>query len=201
MYIYKITNILNNKVYIGQTIRPVEQRFKRHINDAINNKLNTHFANAIRKYGKENFTIEIIDSADKQWVLDNLEQYWIIYYNSTDPNYGYNESYAGCKCGGNTYISKTEDEMNVIKDKIRQTKLGSNNPHSRAVKCFNVNTNQELVFDTAKVCMLWFNQKHHRFITTRVLGQVKGLFQNEWKIAYADSDYGTFYPRYYNHHS
>ena len=51
--IYIITNIQNNKVYIGQTIRPVEYRFNRHINDALNNKLDTHFARAIRKYGKE----------------------------------------------------------------------------------------------------------------------------------------------------
>ena len=63
MWIYKITNIQNNKVYIGQSIRPIEQRFKRHINDAINNKLDTHFARAIRKYGKDSFRIETIDTA------------------------------------------------------------------------------------------------------------------------------------------
>ena len=51
MWIYKITNIQNNKVYIGQTIRPIEQRFHRHLNDALNNILDTHFARAIRKYG------------------------------------------------------------------------------------------------------------------------------------------------------
>ena len=42
MWIYKITNIQNNKVYIGQTIRPIEQRFHRHLNDALNNILDTH---------------------------------------------------------------------------------------------------------------------------------------------------------------
>ena len=49
MIIYKISNNVNNKVYIGQTIRPINKRFNRHINDAVNNKLNTHFARAIRK--------------------------------------------------------------------------------------------------------------------------------------------------------
>ena len=53
MWIYKITNIQNNKVYIGQTIRPIQDRFHRHINDALNNILDTHFARAIRKYGEE----------------------------------------------------------------------------------------------------------------------------------------------------
>ena len=56
MWIYKITNIQNNKVYIGQTIRPVKDRFNRHINDALNNIIDTHFARAIRKHGKENFS-------------------------------------------------------------------------------------------------------------------------------------------------
>ena len=50
MWEYKITNDINDKVYIGQTIRPVKKRFERHINDAINNKLDTHFARAILKY-------------------------------------------------------------------------------------------------------------------------------------------------------
>ena len=48
MWIYKITNIQNNKVYIGQTIRPIKDRFNRHINDAMNsanlqNRTNVHF--------------------------------------------------------------------------------------------------------------------------------------------------------------
>lgn len=41
MWIYKITNIQNNKIYIGQTIRPIEQRFHRHLNDALNNIFDT----------------------------------------------------------------------------------------------------------------------------------------------------------------
>ena len=66
MWIYKITNIQNNKVYIGQTIRPINDRFRRHINDALNNILDTHFARAIRKYGKDSFIIEEIDCASTQ---------------------------------------------------------------------------------------------------------------------------------------
>ena len=71
MWIYKITNIQNNKSYIGQSIRPIEQRFHRHINDALNNILDTHFARAIRAYGKENFKIEVIDT-DKKTKSENI---------------------------------------------------------------------------------------------------------------------------------
>lgn len=54
MYIYKITNLLNDKIYIGQTITSVEQRWKRHQNDALSGTLDTHFARAIRKYTPKN---------------------------------------------------------------------------------------------------------------------------------------------------
>ena len=132
MWIYKITNIQNNKVYIGQSIRPINQRFQRHINDALNNILDTHFARAIKKYGKENFVIEEIDTANTQEELNKKEQYWIKYYDSVIN--GYNETDAISKCGGNTYQSKTEEEMKIIKDKIRQTKIGSKNPMAKKNK-------------------------------------------------------------------
>lgn len=195
MFIYKITNIVNNKVYIGQTIRPVEKRFQRHINDSLNNVIDTHFSRAIRKYGKDNFEIEIIDAAESQDELNLKEQYWIRYYNSIDTQYGYNETDALYKRGGNTYQSKTEQEKEIIRDKLSKSKIGNMNPHSKSIKCFNVNTNQELFFDTVKDCKNYFNEKNHRFVTTRVLGKVKGLYRNEWKIAYADCEYLEFYPQ------
>lgn len=169
MWIYKITNIQNNKVYIGQTIRPIQQRFQRHINDALNNVLNTHFARAIRKYGKENFVIEEIDKAQTQDELNKKEQYWINYYNSVEE--GYNETNAISKCGGNTYRSKTEKEMEVIKEKIRQTKIGDKNPMARKVKRTNILTNEVDIFDTiikcAKACGI---QNGKTSIMTRLKG-------------------------------
>ena len=72
MWIYKITNKINNKSYIGQTKRIVKSRWQRHINDAMNNILDTHFARAIRKYGAKNFSVETIDSSDSQDELNRL---------------------------------------------------------------------------------------------------------------------------------
>jgi len=190
MYIYKITNKVNGKVYIGQSIRPIEQRFQRHINDAVNNILDTHFARAIRKYGKENFYIELVETCDNQTELNLREQYWIRKYDSI--NNGYNETDATSKCGGNTYMSKTESEMKEISEKISKTKLGSKNPHSRSVKVFNIVTNEEKVFDTVSDCRKFFNEKNHRFITTRVTGLTKSLYKNEWKIAYTEDEYREF---------
>ena len=98
MFIYKITNIQNNKSYIGQTINLPEERWKRHQQDALSNRLNTHFAQAIRKYGINSFKLEVIDTAKSNEELTLKESYWIKYYNTIEN--GYNETAAKEKCGG-----------------------------------------------------------------------------------------------------
>ena len=187
IFIYKISNTINSKVYIGQTIRPIEQRFKRHISDAINNVLDTHFARAIRLYGADNFYIELIDTANSQEELNRKEQYWIRYFNSIHD--GYNETDAIFKSGGNTYQSKTSDDMKTIKEKLKLSKMGSENPNSHSVKCKNISTGEELFFDTIEECKRHFGESTHRFITTRVGNKTRGLYRGEWAIAYTENEY------------
>lgn len=187
MFIYKITNTINGKIYIGQSIRPIQKRFKRHINDAINNNINTHFAKAIRKYGKDNFVIEEIDTANSQDELNRKEQYWIKYYDST--NKGYNETDSIYKCGGNTYKNKTDEEMQKIKEKIKISKLSNNNPNSKKIKCLNTKTNDELIFNTVKDCQNYFQEKSYRFITTRATNKTRSLYKGIWNIAYIENEY------------
>lgn len=177
-------------MYIGQSVRPVEQRFRRHVTDAKACVLDTHFARAIRKYGEEHFGVEIIDTACTQEELNKKEQYWIREFDSVAN--GYNETDAVYKCGGNTYMSKTPEEMTVIRENLRASKIGSNNPNSRSVKCFNVNSGEEITFDTFRYCQEYFKEKTHRFISTRVNNQTKSLYRGEWKIAYADEEYQEY---------
>lgn len=185
MWIYKITNIQNNKVYIGQTIRPINDRFHRHINDAMNNTLDTHFARAIRKYGKDSFIIEEIDKATSQNELNEKEQYWIRYYDSVKN--GYNETDAISKCGGNTYLSKTAEEMEEIKNKIRLTKIGDKNPMAKKIKRTNIITNEVDIFDTVISCAQACGIKSGKTsINTRLNGQVKSPFKNQWIFEYYD---------------
>ena len=185
MWIYKITNIQNNKVYIGQTIRPINDRFHRHINDAMNNTLDTHFARAIRKYGKDSFVIEEIDKATGQNELNEKEQYWIRYYDSVKN--GYNETDAISKCGGNTYLSKTAEEMEEIKNKIRLTKIGDKNPMAKKIKRTNIITNEVDIFDTVISCAQACGIKSGKTsISTRLNGQVKSPFKNQWIFEYCD---------------
>ena len=185
MWIYKITNIQNNKIYIGQTIRPVQERINRHFNDALNNIIDTHFARAIRKWGKDNFIYEIIDTAETQEELNIKEQKYIRLFQATNSDYGYNETDAINKCGGNTYHSKTEEEMKIIKEKIRQTKIGSKNPMARKVKKINIITGEEEIYDTviscAKSCGINGGKTS---ITNRLNGKIKTPYKNTWIFEY-----------------
>lgn len=183
MWIYKITNVQNSKVYIGQSIRPIQHRFRRHINDANNNILDTHFARAIRKYGEDQFIIEEIDTAKTQDELNQKEQYWIQQYDSVKN--GYNETDAISKCGGNTYQSKTQEEMEEIKEKIRQTKLGKKNPMARKVKRINILTGEEEIFDTVIACAKACGIKNGKTsVMTRLTGKVKSPFKKQWIFEY-----------------
>lgn len=185
MWIYKITNIQNNKVYIGQTIRPVQERINRHFNDALNNIIDTHLARAIRKWGKDNFIYEIIDTAETQEELNIKEQKYIRLFQATNDKYGYNETDAINKCGGNTYQSKTPEEMEIIKEKIRQTKMGNKNPMARKIKKINIITGEEEIYDTiiscAKSCGINGGKTS---ISNRLNGKIKTPYKNTWIFEY-----------------
>lgn len=77
MLIYKITNIVNGKFYIGKTTKSIEERFRRHTyNLKYKNKL-TYLYKSFKKYGIDKFTIEHIDSATSIKELNDKEIYWI----------------------------------------------------------------------------------------------------------------------------
>lgn len=144
MFVYKITNTVNGKIYIGQTAGTLKDRFQRHITDALHKIKNTHLALVIRKYGVSVFKIEPIEQVFDQELLTKRESYWIRTLDTI--KLGYNETAAEYKCGGNTYRSKTEDEMRVIKQKISQTKLGAKNPMARQIKRINIKNKRGRLF-------------------------------------------------------
>ena len=68
MFIYKITNKINNKVYIGQSIRPIEKRFQRHINDALNN-ITPQLEVKARRIGGANYQVPVEVRAERKMTL------------------------------------------------------------------------------------------------------------------------------------
>lgn len=119
-YIYKITNLINNKIYIGQTNNP-NRRWKEHRNS---NSGCIKLRNAIKKYGSENFIFEIIEGPIINY--DEREKYWITQYNSI--NEGYNIAEGGQTGpifkGEESFFCLYSDNMvfNICKDLIENKK-------------------------------------------------------------------------------
>lgn len=87
--IYKITNLQNNKVYIGQSIN-IQERWKQHKSELnCHRHQNDHLQKAWDIYGKDNFKFEIICECSKD-ELDDKEIFYISEYNSINRDYGYN---------------------------------------------------------------------------------------------------------------
>lgn len=89
MFIYGIVNMVNFKIYVGQTRRTVEERFAEHARSK-----KSLIGKAIREYGVENFKVETLAECDNRQELNRLEQFWIKTLNCKSPN-GYN-----CNGGG-----------------------------------------------------------------------------------------------------
>lgn len=122
-YIYKTTNLINNKIYIGQKRSDtfLEEKYlgSGHM-----------LQKAVHKYGKDNFKVELLDYAETKNELDQLEIYYIDLYNSTNVNIGYNIAKGGQGGNlGNQVCQKISNSLKnhfvseETKEKIRQTQL------------------------------------------------------------------------------
>jgi group I intron endonuclease len=137
--IYKITNLTNNKIYVGQAVshilnhnkyRPYgrEGRFRCHISEAFSNKKNqSHYLNnSIRKYGVDNFSLELLECCPLN-MSDEREIWYINELNCLYPN-GYN-----LKLGGQFFTHSNESKLrlskgvhNYYKDKKFERFMGLN---------------------------------------------------------------------------
>ena len=98
-YIYKITNSINGKIYIGKTLQSIEERWKEHCRDCTKSRVEKRpLYEAMNKYGKENFSIELVEECEES-VLNEREVFWIEYYGSFKN--GYNATIGG---DGRPYI-------------------------------------------------------------------------------------------------
>ncbi len=89
MVIYKTTNLINNKIYIGQDSKNNPE----YIGSGL------QLLRAIKKYGKDNFKKEIVEECSSREQLDEREIFWINFYNSTNRHVGYNITEGGNSAG------------------------------------------------------------------------------------------------------
>ena len=132
--IYLIKNLINNKIYIGQSI-DIKRRCQEHLRSAQPEKYskkserdsNSHLHRAMQKYGIEKFSINIIEKCKKE-ELNDLESKWISLLKSNDNNIGYNKTSGG---QANFYIKHeehsqaklTQKEVDEIKILLKNTTL------------------------------------------------------------------------------
>jgi len=113
--IYKITNLINNKIYIGKTKKYYKNIEFGYLKRFINHKVSANseskknncprLYNAIRKYGNKNFKVEMIHECELK-IIDEKEIEFIKKYNSTDRNIGYNIALGG---GGRSVVNISEE--------------------------------------------------------------------------------------------
>ncbi len=115
--IYKVTNSINGKVYIGQTTMTLRNRWRLHCH--VNSTCST-LKKAIEKHGKDAFNVELVDSADNRKELNEKEKAWIQKEKSIAPN-GYNVDEGGY------YIEYSEESRRRMSEHHADVK-GKNNP-------------------------------------------------------------------------
>lgn len=125
--IYKITNLINNYCYIGQSV-DIKTRWNHHKNYS---KKYSHYPlyEAFRKYGIENFSFEIIEECPIN-ELNEKEIYWIKFYDSY--NNGYNQTKGGSQGGHIVKISN--EDLEIIYDLLQNSDL----PQTKIAEMFNV---------------------------------------------------------------
>lgn len=123
--VYKISNLINDKSYIGIT-HNLAKRIKDHVRFSINDyRIKGYIHKAINKYGIDNFKVEIICICDTDKKLNAKEVYYISFYKTHNPNYGYNLT-----LGGDREIPNEETILKKIKSshkvKVGQYDLNGN---------------------------------------------------------------------------
>lgn len=198
--IYKIENTLNGNVYIGKTIHTIEIRLKQHIRDAFNNnKKRSVLGRAIRKYGKDKFTIQVIVEKVPKLFLNSFERYWIYYHNSFKGKNGYNSTEGGD--GPTGLASWNKGKTNCYSPetlaKMREAKIGSNptnlkqlaqlakervglkHPNSKQANIYEYGTNKLLAENVAltKWCREnGYNQGNLCNTARGIVKQCKGIY-------------------------
>ena len=127
MIVYKITNIINNKLYFGVTTQLLKARWQQHKCNA--NKKSYHLYNVIKKYGFDNFSIEIVLKCNNKETMFLKEKELIKKYDTNNHEFGYNNSTGGESSRIGVRASKETKKKISEYQKLRKRK-----PHSIETK-------------------------------------------------------------------
>lgn len=116
MLIYKITNDVNSKLYIGQTTKTLEERIRNH-KSAFNAGSDYPIYQAMREIGWDKFHFTVIAETDNQDTLDELEAYYIAKYDTI--NNGYNQALGGKINLMKSYVIKEKHDNTMRSEAVR----------------------------------------------------------------------------------
>ena len=124
-YIYKTTNLINNKIYVGQK-KSREFLGNKYLGSGL------YLKRAIKKYGKENFSVVMLVACNSKEELDINERYWISYFNSADTKIGYNLTEGGEGNNGGAFRGHTPTEK--VRKKISTSMHDYSQKHRKGKK-------------------------------------------------------------------
>lgn len=107
-FIYLTTNKINGKRYIGQRYYDEKEKWKEYLGSG------NLLRDAIKKYGRNNFTVEILENCKTKEALNKREKYWIKKYNAIIDRSFYNIATGGT--GGNVIAGYSEERRNELKE-------------------------------------------------------------------------------------
>ena len=163
--VYLVRNKINDKVYVGQSVKPLSIRWTQHVSDAKHNVGCKLIARAIRKYKREAFEVSVLGMQTVGPELDLLEKVWIIKLRATDLRFGYNRTAGGTGCSAveevRAKISKAakaqwndpakREQMIAGMQKANRVRLAIWTPEERRVKYTrNVKGNNNPAFKTGE---------------------------------------------------
>lgn len=213
--IYKYKCLINGKVYIGQTINEHKRKWS---HQHCCSEWRSHFYNAIKKYGYNNFTYEVLYEVISEipgyvkQILDLEEKYFIFKYKSTNPKFGYNITAGG---GGTLGLKCSEShrrKMSIImkskhlhlnENQIRALKYANEHKKpthaGKAVLKYSINGIFIEEFDSIKRAAASVNGNQYALATALNREHGKGWFKNYyWKYKGDTSPINIINPRYKN---
>lgn len=102
--VYLITNLVNDKKYVGITHNSIEHRFQEHLQKSRMESSNWILHRALRKYGQDNFKLELLEDNVPKDIIGERENYYINLYDSL--NHGYNMTAGGAGISGYTFTKE-----------------------------------------------------------------------------------------------
>lgn len=175
--IYKITNIITNKLYIGQTSKSIDDRFKRHKRCA-ERKVNRYLYDSMNHHGYDKFIVTLLEEVETKEQADEREKYWIKTLDTLFPN-GYNMTTGGG--GGNTILLMTDEQKKDLYARQANSRRGRKMSDEFREKMSKIHKGKEISQTQREQISATLKRKYASGEIKAVLPELKyGSEHNQW---------------------